>query len=300
MRAPGARSPRTAPARRRTAPRPPDRSTTVSVDSPSISGRATPASTGVTSPIHSDESAGESSGTGSIAGSRLPSARATTREHVAVGQHVRAADLDLAAGARGHPRRGAQVGDHVVGADRLRARPQPCGRDHHRQPVGEVVQRAKRLAAGADDHRGAEVGQRRPLQRQRQRGVVARAQMPGARLPEAAEVDDPADALARGHLGRSCAPPPARAPRSRRCRRGPSRGSGSRRRRCPRRRRAGCRRRARRPRAARSRRARARDGRRTRQRTSAPSSDSAAASRPPTNPVAPVTNAFTRCVRTAR
>ena len=44
--------------------------TTVSVASPSTSGRATPASTGVTSPIHSDESFGDSSGTGSFVGSR--------------------------------------------------------------------------------------------------------------------------------------------------------------------------------------------------------------------------------------
>jgi hypothetical protein len=42
------------------------------------------------------------------------------------------------------------------------------------------------------------------------------------------------------------------------------------------------------------------DGRRTRQRTSTPSSASAAASRPPTNPVAPVTNAFTQGVRAAQ
>jgi hypothetical protein len=39
----------------------PDRSvTTVSVERPSTSGRATPASTGVTSPIHSDDSQGVS------------------------------------------------------------------------------------------------------------------------------------------------------------------------------------------------------------------------------------------------
>ena len=50
--------------------------TTVSVARPSISGRATPTSTGVTSPIHSDERRGVSSGTGTWSGGRRSSARA--------------------------------------------------------------------------------------------------------------------------------------------------------------------------------------------------------------------------------
>ena len=50
--------------------------TIVSVARPSISGFATPASTGVTSPIHSEDSLGVSSGTGIRSGGRRSSARA--------------------------------------------------------------------------------------------------------------------------------------------------------------------------------------------------------------------------------
>ena len=147
-----------------------------------------------------------------------------------------------------------------------------------------------------DDHRRAEVGQRRALRGERHarsRGASAGAASPG--FAEAAEVDDPRDALLARHAGegarrgllalREVAVAAAAhrvdqvvgdvdaRPRAARLS-GVERVAlvqlvaGS----------------------ARARRAATRS--RTRQRTSAPSSASAAASRPPTNPVAPVTSAF--------
>ena len=63
-----------------------------------------------------------------------------------------------------------------------------------------MADRAVGLAARADDHRGAEVRQRRALGGQRQRRLVAAAQVLGdALVAEPAEVDDATDALARGH-----------------------------------------------------------------------------------------------------
>ena len=70
--------------------------TTVSVARPSISGLATPASTGVTSPIQSEERNGVSNGTVIRSGGRRPWARAQLVDHPAVGGHVGAADFDLA------------------------------------------------------------------------------------------------------------------------------------------------------------------------------------------------------------
>ena len=48
--------------------------TVVGVDRPSTKGRATPASTGVTRPIQSEESQGVSSGTGTLGRGWIPSA----------------------------------------------------------------------------------------------------------------------------------------------------------------------------------------------------------------------------------
>ena len=96
--------------------------TTVSVASPSISGRATPASTGVTRPIHSEESRGVSTGT--VTAQRRPAAegRGQFVDHAAVGGDVGAADLDLAVERqrRGRlPRRGRRR--------RRRSRSAGCG-----------------------------------------------------------------------------------------------------------------------------------------------------------------------------
>ena len=117
------------------------------------------------------------------------------RHHVAVGEHVRAADLDHAAGAPGHVERGDQVAQQVVHGDRLHARVHPLRADHHRQPLGEVADHLERDAAGADHHRGAELRDRHAGLTQRLAGLLARAQVPrevGGGVAEAAEVDDAA------------------------------------------------------------------------------------------------------------
>ena len=54
----------------------------------------------------------------------------------------------------------------------------------------------------ANDHSGAEVGQRRAIHAERECGLVPAAQVLGLRaLPEATEVDDPLDPLGAGHAG---------------------------------------------------------------------------------------------------
>src|SRR2546421_5141587 len=73
----------------------PERSVTiVGTASPSINGRATPASTGVTSPIQSEESHGVISGTG-IRGRRRMKDLGHPIEHLGVGEHIGSADLNL-------------------------------------------------------------------------------------------------------------------------------------------------------------------------------------------------------------
>ena len=74
--------------------------TTVGTASPSINGLATPASTGVTNPIQNEESHGVISGTGHPWPAAEFEDRGHAVEHLAVAQHVGAADLDLP------PRRG--------------------------------------------------------------------------------------------------------------------------------------------------------------------------------------------------
>ena len=77
------------------------------------------------------------------------------------------------------PRRRAQVFDYVVDPDRLGRGAKPGRSDHHGQASHEMAQRPVGLALGADDHRRAEVRQRRPIGRQSQRRLVAAAQVPG-------------------------------------------------------------------------------------------------------------------------
>ena len=136
--------------------------------------------------------------------------------HVAVREDVRAADLDDP-GHLGVVERAHEVVEHVADADRLAARAHPAGRDHHRQPLGEVAQDLERRAAGADDHRRPELGDRHAVRRQlrarsrggwpggargrprRRPGRRGRRSAPRRRAPPPA---------------RSCAPPAGPAPRS--------------------------------------------------------------------------------------
>ena len=175
--------------------------TTVSVESPSISGRATPASTGVTRPIQSDESQGVRKRDRQLGAAIRPERGRHAVEHVAVGEDVRAADLDLASGGLRNARCGGEVVEHVVDRDRLGLRLQPARRDHRGEPLHEVPERLVRLAARAHHHRRTEIREGRSHLAQDQGGLVAAAQVLRARLfTKPAEVDDPADALALRHL----------------------------------------------------------------------------------------------------
>ena len=108
--------------------------TVVGVDKPSTSGRATPASTGVTKPIQSDDSQGVRSGTGTRDGAarrgRPPSDRASRRRRAR--RVPRSAPRDP---PKPHVRRRHKVGDHVVDPDRLRGRLEPRRTDHRGQPL---------------------------------------------------------------------------------------------------------------------------------------------------------------------
>ena len=157
--------------------------TVVFVESPldQLQRAPAPASNGVTRPIQSDDSRGEQR-TGSF-WPRPPTKRlGHPVEHLAVGQDARAADLDLWPVPSADPGR-RQVGEHVVDGDRLRGHLQPGGRDHRRQPLDEVAQGAVRLASRADDHAGAEVGERRAVLGEDPGGLVAAAQARVASSP---------------------------------------------------------------------------------------------------------------------
>ena len=117
--------------------------------------------------------------------------------HVAVGEHVRAADLHHPARARGHVEGRDQVLEEVVDGDGLHARVHPLRADHHRQTLGEVADHLERDAAGADHDGGAELRDRHAGLAQRLAGLLSRAQVSrevGGGVAEAAEVDDAAHA----------------------------------------------------------------------------------------------------------
>jgi hypothetical protein len=116
--------------------------------------------------------------------------------HVAVGEDVRAADLDDPAHLRAVERAGEVVED-VADADRLAAGAHPARRDHHRQALSEVAEDLERGAAGADDHRRPELRDGDAVGRQLGAGLVAAGQVVreiGLVVAQAAEVNDPRDA----------------------------------------------------------------------------------------------------------
>ena len=119
--------------------------TTTSLRRPSISGRAIPAGTGEIRSTQYEQSRGVSTGTGIIR-RRRPRRRAYVAHHVAVGQDVRAADLDDCPYV-GLVERPDEVVEHVADPDRLAAGPHPAGRDHDRQPLRQVPQDLERRAA---------------------------------------------------------------------------------------------------------------------------------------------------------
>ena len=116
--------------------------------------------------------------------------------HLTVGQHVGAADLDLAGRLGALARVGERPHD-ILDRDGLRARVDPARRHHQRQPLDEVAQHLERRAARPDHHRGAHVDELGDALAQQLRDLVAGAQVDrgvGAGRPEAAQVDDALDA----------------------------------------------------------------------------------------------------------
>ena len=148
-------------------------------------------------------------GTGIFRRGRLPRAQRHHVEHVAVCEHVRASDLQLAAGRGLDVRRLREVAQHVIDPDRLGSGGEPGGSDHRGQALDQVAERAIGLAFAADDHPGAEVGQRRAVCLELPGGLMAAAQVLGAGIvAEAAEVYDAADALLLCHAPESLGGPP--------------------------------------------------------------------------------------------
>ena len=216
-------------------------------------------------------------------------------EHVAVGEDVGAADLDLPSLRLLEVRGPTEVRDHVVDGDRLGRRREPGGRDHRRQALDEVAERPVGLASRADDHRRPEVGQRGALLAEDLRrlapGFAGASSAAGLRARPGRRPGRPPPA---SPSPRSSVPPRAPAPRSRPRRPVPCHGPGSRRPPPPPRRPGANRRPGRPPRRARRRDRRVPPparGSRTSARTCQPSSARALASLPPMKPVAPVTRA---------
>ena len=114
--------------------------------------------------------------------------------HVAVGQHVGAADLERAPDRNAVRQAEGEVVEHVVDGDRLAAGRHPARRDHDRQALGEVADHLERDAARADHDGGAKLGHGHARGAQDVAHVLPRGQMrrqlrlAGA---EPAEVDDP-------------------------------------------------------------------------------------------------------------
>ena len=143
--------------------------------------------------------------------------RGGAQHHLAVGQDVGAAELDLLRRVLGRRQRGEGLRD-VVDRDRLGPRVQPLRRDHHRQVLDEALEHQERRRVVADDHRGADVGDGA-----RRRGP-ARARPPPPRGTGGARRSRPPGRRGRRRARRrawpsprrSCGRPRGRARRSRR------------------------------------------------------------------------------------
>ena len=132
--------------------------------------------------------------------------------HVAVREDVGAADLDDARHLR-VVERADEVVEHVGDPDRLATGPHPAGRDHDRQALGQVAQDLERRAAGSDDHRRPELGDRHAMCGELGARLVAAGQVVGevgGIVAQAAEVDDPRHAGTPRRLGEvaGCLPVP--------------------------------------------------------------------------------------------
>ena len=117
--------------------------------------------------------------------------------HLAVGDHLGSADFEYALAPVRQVERRPQIRQHIVNRDRLGARVDPSGADHHRQPLDQRADHLERQAAGSDDDRGAELDDRYARFAQRLSRFQAALQMcrQGIRVvAESSEIDDAAHA----------------------------------------------------------------------------------------------------------
>ena len=155
----------------------------------------------MTSETQYDDSRGVSTGTLTIAAGARPSTAGGAGHHLAIRQHVGAAELDLARARRRSSATSASARTTsaiATGCERVSTQ---RGRDHDRQARHQVAEHLERGAALPDDHRRAHVDELRHPLAQQLRDLVAGAQVLGgvlARRAEPAEVDHALDAgLAR-------------------------------------------------------------------------------------------------------
>jgi hypothetical protein len=124
-------------------------------------------------------------------------------EDLPVGEDLRAADLEGLARRRRHSEHADEVGDDVADGHGLTAGPNPAGRHHHREPLGELADHLEARGAVADDDRRPEGRQvERPLAED-VLDLAARAEVRReavALLAETAQVDHPLDAGGVGGL----------------------------------------------------------------------------------------------------
>ncbi len=119
--------------------------------------------------------------------------------HLSVGEHIEATDLDDAArtAGSGYVERGDEISQQVIHGDGLDARVDPLWADHHRQTLGEIADHLERDAAGAYDHRRAELGDGHAGLAQSLARLLPRAQVlreVGGGIAEPAEIDQVAHA----------------------------------------------------------------------------------------------------------
>ena len=130
--------------------------------------------------------------------------------HLAVAQHVGAADVDRGVHVGVHARRAEQVVQHVAHGDRLDAIAHPLRRRHVRQHLGQVAHHLERRGARPDDHAGLQHERRHAAVEQDLPDLDARAQVRrelGVFGVQAAEVHDAADgrrSRGLGHGGGRC------------------------------------------------------------------------------------------------
>ncbi len=86
--------------------------------------------------------------------------------HVPVGEDVRPADVEGPVHVVRQARAADQQPQHVPYGDGLDAGAHPAGRDHHREPFGQVAQHLEGGRARADDHGGTQDGGRHPGRQQ--------------------------------------------------------------------------------------------------------------------------------------